>query len=577
MNRRWITAPCDDGSVARIATELDLPEWIARALILRGHSSPEAAADFLDPRLRRLADPLLIPNLQLAVERLFRQRDSGEPLVVFGDYDVDGVTSTAILKSGLERLGWKIHPYLPHRLDEGYGLSQAGVEACLERHPVSLLLAVDCGSTAVEPIATLNARGVDVLVLDHHQVSNPPPAALALVNPQLGPPAARSFRELCSAGLAFKLLHAVVKRGRDLGLAGFETLDLREFLDLVALGTVADLVPLIGENRILVTAGLQRLTDTQRPGLVALKEVAGIEGAVGGQEVGFQLGPRLNAAGRLETATAALDLLLAADLEVARPLAAALDGINRERQTLERELTESALAQVRSGYVPERDWVIVEGQPHWHLGVVGIVASRVLREFHRPTLILGGDADLLHWRGSGRSVTGFDLAAALRGCDDLLVKHGGHAMAAGVTLVPVQLDALRVRLNQLARASLTPETLIPELRIDAWIRLSDLSLDTMEQLERLEPFGMENPSVQLAIARVHLAGAPMRMGKNRQHLKLTLTDGIARVDAVWWNAGDAVPPVGEFDVAGVPQINDYAGRRTVQLRWLAHRASGLAA
>ena len=577
MNRRWITASCDDAVVAEIASDLDLPDWIARSLILRGHSSLEAAADFLDPRLRRLADPLLIPNLQAAVERLFRQRESGEPLVVFGDYDVDGVTSTAILKSGLERLGWQIHAYLPHRMEEGYGLSQGGVEACLERYPVSLLLAVDCGSTAVEPIATLNARGVDVLVLDHHQVSCPAPAALALVNPQLGPPEARSFRELCSAGLAFKLLHAVVKRGRDLGLAGFETLDLREFLDLVALGTVADLVPLIGENRILVTAGLQRLTDTQRPGLVALKEVAGIEGAVGGQEVGFQLGPRLNAAGRLETATAALDLLLASDLEVARPLAAALDGINRERQSLEREITEAALAQVRSRYVPERDWVIVEGQPHWHLGVVGIVASRVLREFHRPTLILGGDADLLHWRGSGRSVTGFDLAAALRGCDDLLMKHGGHAMAAGVTLVPAQLDALRVRLNQLARAALTQEQLIPELRIDAWIRLSDLSLDAMEQLERLEPFGMENPSVQLAISRVHLAGAPMRMGKNRQHLKLTLTDGIARVDAVWWNAGDGALPVGEFDVAGVPQINDYAGRRTVQLRWLSHRPSGLTA
>ena len=574
MNRRWITAPCDEAVVARLAGELDLPGWIARCLIHRGHATSGSASEFIDPRLRNLADPLLIPNLRAAVERLFRQRESGEPLVVFGDYDVDGVTSTAILKSGLERLGWRIHPYLPHRLDEGYGLSQAGVEACLERFPVSLLLAVDCGSTAVEPIALLRARGVDVLVLDHHQVSTPPPAALALVNPQLGAPEARSFRELCSAGLAFKLLHAVVKCGREQGFAEFAALDLREFLDLVALGTVADLVPLVGENRILVTAGLQRLTDTQRPGLVALKEVSGISGAVGAQEVGYQLGPRVNAAGRLETATAALDLLLATDLAAARPLAAALDAINRDRQALEREITEAVRAQPRSRHVPERDWVIVEGQPHWHLGVVGIVASRVLREFHRPTLILGGDSDSHFWRGSGRSIPGFDLAAALRECDDLLVKHGGHAMAAGVTLEHPRLDALRDRLNQLARASLTAEQLIPELRIDAWVGLPDLNLDTLEQLERLEPFGMENPPVQLAFSRVHLAGVPLRMGKNRQHVKLTLTDGIARVEAVWWNAGDAPLPTGEFDVAGVPQINEYAGRRTVQVRWLAHRPGG---
>jgi len=573
LSRRWLTPSDPSPQAEALAEQFDLPVWIAQCLIHRGQGNPESAAVFLDPRLRRLSDPFLLPNIASAVDRLFQQRESNQPLVLFGDYDVDGVTATTILKQGLEQLGWIVHHYLPRRMEEGYGLSQQGVETCLGRYPVSLLVAVDCGSTAVDPIAWLNGRGVDVLVLDHHQVSTPLPAAFALVNPQLGETGTPSFRELCSAGVAFKVLHAVMKRGRELGLTGFDTLDLREFLDLVALGTVADLVPLVGENRILVTAGLQRLTETKRPGLVALKEVAGIEGDVGVSEVGFQLGPRLNASGRLETAEASLDLLMARDLETARPLAAALDATNRERQTLEREMSETAVAQVRARFDPARDWVIVEGNANWHLGVVGIVASRVLREFNRPTLILGGDPSQEHWRGSGRSLPGFDLAEALRACSEFLVRHGGHAMAAGVTLSPDQFEAFRSRINEVARERITPEILIPTVRVDAWVTLEELTLSAVECLQRLEPFGTDNPPPQFAIAGVQLAGRPLRMGKTQQHLKLPLTDGVRRVDAVWWNAGEAPIPSGVFDVAVVPQVNEYGGRCSVQLRWLDSRPS----
>ena len=359
-----------------------------------------------------------------AVERLFLARRKDEPLVIFGDYDVDGVTSTALLTEILTALGWRVNHYLPHRLDEGYGLSQDGVENCLRRFPIKLLLAVDCGSTAVPSVEWLRQRGVDVIVLDHHQVSNPPPLATALVNPRSG---TGTFTELCSVGLAFKLAHALVKRGRETGLAGAQDFDLRPLLDLVALGTVADLVPLTGENRILVTTGLQRLQGTPRPGLIALKAVAEVKGPIGVYEVGFQLGPRLNAAGRLETAVEALNLLLAQNLTEAEPLARDLDARNRERQQIERSIAEEAIGAVRAKFDAQTDYVIVEGQLLWHVGVVGIVASRVLREFHRPTIIMGGEGE--EWRGSGRSIEGFDLAAALRECQDLLVRHGGHAMA----------------------------------------------------------------------------------------------------------------------------------------------------
>jgi single-stranded-DNA-specific exonuclease len=377
------------------------------------------------------------------------------------------------------------------------------------------------------------------------------------------------FCELCSAGLAFKLAHAVVKRGRETGLAGAQEFDLRPLLDLVALGTIADLVPLTGENRILVTAGLQRLNTTQRPGLVALKRVAQSPAPVGVYEVGFQLGPRLNAAGRLETATAALNLLLARDPNVAEPLARELDARNRERQQIERSIAKEVIGAVRARFNADTDYVIVEGQLLWHIGVVGIVASRVLREFHRPTIIIGGDGE--EWRGSGRSIEGFDLAAALRECDDLLLRHGGHAMAAGLSIHPKNLDALRSRLNELARRALSREQLQPLLLLDAEVSLRDLSVRQLEELRRLEPAGQGNPPVQLAVRNVSLQRPPQRIGRDQQHAKLWITDGRNVCEVVCWNCDREALPTGNFDLAFVPQINDYNGSRSLQLKLLDWR------
>jgi single-stranded-DNA-specific exonuclease len=578
MKFRWSLAPPQPALAQQLAQGLNLPPLLAQCLLNRDLSEPASIRAFLRPRLQHLADPFLLPNMADAVDRLFQARERHEPLVIFGDYDVDGVTSTALLLEVLRALGWSVTSYLPHRMDEGYGLSQDAVENCLRKCPSTLLVAVDCGSTTVGSIAWLHERGVDVIVLDHHQVSSPPPAALALVNPQIprrGCSApARADRsnpglELCSAGLAFKLAHALLKRGRQIGLPGAADFDLRPLLDLVALGTVADLVPLAGENRILVSAGLHRLNTTQRPGLAALKKVAQCPLPVGTYEVAFQLAPRLNAAGRLETAEEALRLLLARDPADASALAQNLDTHNRERQKIEREIVEEAISAVRAKFDPERDFVIVEGQRPWHIGVVGIVASRLLQQFNRPTIIVGGDGD--EWRGSGRSITGFDLAAALRECGDLLVRHGGHAMAAGLTIQPAKLDAFRIHLNAVARRVFKPEELQARLRLDAEVRLAEMTLPCLAQLDQLKPMGQGNPVVQFCARNLGHLRPIQRMGADKQHVKMWVADSTACHEAVWWGAGNAASPVGRFDLAFAPQVNEYEGRRTVQLRVLDWR------
>ena len=595
MKFRWSLAPPQPLLAGRLAAQLKISPLLVQCLLNRDFSDPAAIVNFLQPRLKNLADPFLLPNMAAAVDRLLLARERGEPLVIFGDYDVDGVTSTALLLEVLRPLGWTMDFYLPHRLDEGYGLSRDGVENCLKKFsasgatsPVKLLLAVDCGSTAVDTVRWLKRQGVDVIVLDHHQVSNPVPEAFALVNPQLRrtgvPPvsnqspaqaeqgirdrqdACPTFTELCSAGLAFKLAHALLKRGRQTGLPGATEFDLKPLLDLVALGTIADLVPLTGENRILVATGLERLNATQRPGLVALKQVAESPAPLGTYEVGFQLAPRLNAAGRLETAEQSLRLLLARDLAEALPLAQHLDAHNRERQKIERGIVEEVIGAVRAKFNPQTDLVIVEGQLLWHIGVVGIVASRVLQEFYRPTIILGGEGG--EWRGSGRSIAGFDLAAALRECDDLLLRHGGHALAAGLSLQPDKIDLLRRRLNELARRTLKPEDLQPSLLLDAEVGLDEITLDSLGGLARLKPMGQGNPPVQFCSRNLAHQRPLQRIGVDRQHVKMWVTDGTGTLEAVWWNGGSGSLPVGKFDLAFAPQVNEFNDNRMVQLKVL---------
>ncbi|MCL5098953.1 MAG: single-stranded-DNA-specific exonuclease RecJ [Candidatus Omnitrophica bacterium] len=578
LSPRWSLAPAQPALAALLADDLGISPLLAQCLLNRGLSEPSEIAAFLRPRLSQLDDPFRLPNMERAVDRLFEARRRAEAVTIFGDYDVDGITATALLVEVLQSLGWHVNYFLPHRLEDGYGLNQEGVEKCLERFPVALLLAVDCGSTAVGTIGWLRERGIDVIVLDHHQVSSPPPPAVALVNPLMdaldttSPASTGQERPgWCSAGLAFKLAHALVKRGRQAEVAGARNFDLRPLLDLVALGTIADLVPLTEENRVLVAAGLQRLGKTQRPGLRVLKEVAQVGEPVSVYAVGFQLAPRLNAAGRLEDADAALRLLLERDLEPAKTLAAQLDAQNRQRQLIEQTIVKQVIGALRARFNPAADYVIVEGQLLWHIGVVGIVAARVLREFHRPTIILGGKGK--EWRGSGRSIAGFDLAAALRACGHLLISHGGHAMAAGLTIDPAQIDAFRERINELARGILKAEDLRPCLPLDAVTSLADFTEERLNELELLEPVGQGNPTAKFAVRNVQCSRPPQRLGKQRQHARLWITDGSVIQEAVWWQAGDAPLPEGTFDLAFAPTLNEFKGQRTIQLKVLDWRPS----
>src|SRR5271170_228901 len=546
MKFRWTLAPPQPLLAGQLASQLKISPLLAQCLLNRGHSEISAIENFLSPRLKNLADPFLLPSMDKAVERLLRAREQNESLVIFGDYDVDGVTSTTLLAEVLRELGWKVDFYLPNRMDEGYGLSADGVENCLKKFSTTLLLAVDCGSTAVETIAALKVRGIDVIVLDHHQVSSPAPNAVALVNPQLAGEKEISFRELCSAGLAFKLAHSILKRGREINLSGAAEFDLKPLLDLVALGTIADLVPLIGENRILVSAGLRQLNETKRAGIIALKKVAQTPGKIGAYEVAFQLAPRLNAAGRLETAEESLHLLLAKNLEEAMPIAQNLDLRNRERQKIEKSIVEEVIGIISAKFDSQNDFVIVEGELLWHIGVVGIVASRVLQEFYRPTIIIGGEGG--EWRGSGRSIAGFDLAAALRECDDLLLRHGGHAMAAGLSILPDKIDSLREKLNELARRHLKPEDLQPSLRLDTEVGLDEINFESLAELEKLKPAGQGNPAVQFFARNLSNAKPLQKMGAQKQHVKLWVSDGATTHEAVWWNGGEKSLPVGKFDL-----------------------------
>ena len=568
MKYRWNLAPSQPLLTGQLIRELPLSPLLAQCLVNRGVVTKEEVSDFLKPKLKLLADPFLIPNMEVAVERLWKARSNNERLLIYGDYDADGITSTALLVEALTKLGWDVQAYLPGRFDDGYGLSPISVEKCLGQFKINLLLAVDCGSTSNEAIDCLNNNNVDVIVLDHHQLSNPAPNPVAMVNPQLNNNYP-NFQELCSVGLAFKFIHAIVKRGRQEGLQKERDLDLKQFLDLVAIGTVADLVPLVGENRKLLRFGLEQLGETTRPGLVELKKIVNIKPPVSVFNVGFNLGPRINAAGRMENPATALNLLLSKDTYSAEINAKKLDDFNLKRQKIERDISNKAIENIQNTFNPEKDLVIVEGDKEWHLGVIGIVASRVMRKFYRPTFILAKDGD--GWKGSARSIEGFDLAEAMRDCDDLLNDHGGHAMAAGVSVKPGQLDAFRERINEIAKKTISSEMFQAPLKLDAETNLSEMTLVRLKEMQQIEPTGQGNPEIQLLIPKLTISGSIHRMGKEKQHVKFWANDERDSCEVIAWNLKPEDEPKGVFDLAVVPQVNNFNGHLSVQLKLIDWR------
>jgi single-stranded-DNA-specific exonuclease len=550
---RWLLPDAIDPLLTRRLMEsTGLPPWAAELLIRRGFSDPADAQIFLDPKLRTLSDPFLLPSMAAAVDRLLIAIKKRERIVLYGDYDVDGVTSLTLLTRVLRAYGADVATFLPHRVDEGYGLSADGISRCVEQHQPQLLVAVDCGTTSVDEIAQLRTSGIDTIILDHHEPKEELPKAVALVNPKLG----SDFRYLCSAGICFKVAHALAKRQPP------PNFDLKDVLDLVAIGTIADIVPLVQENRIFARAGLVRLEQTKWLGVKALIEASSLTAPFSATDVGFGLGPRLNAAGRLTSAEASLELLLTADPTRAHLLAMQLDQQNRERRTVEDEVLVKAEAQLLNVCPPHEHAAIVVGALGWHPGVVGIVASRLQRRYHRPTVVVGFDPMGIG-KGSGRSIEGLCLVTALGRCSDHLDRFGGHEMAAGLTMRHELFDSFRQAFALAAREMLTNDQLTPRLRLDGELRFNDINLRLLQQHDQLQPFGMENRQPLFFSRQVSCVGEPRVM--KEKHYSFLLRQGRADCRAVWWNSTEIPLPAPPWDVAFTVRRNEWKGNVSVQL------------
>ncbi|WNG31817.1 single-stranded-DNA-specific exonuclease RecJ [Cystobacter fuscus] len=562
---RWMMPEVPQEQVASLSVELGLHPLPARILIHRGLRTPEAASAFLSDRLADLPDPYRMKGMAAGVERLTRALREKERITLYGDYDVDGVCSTSLMALFLRELGARPATYIPHRMDEGYGLNLQAVEK-IAADGTRVLVTLDCGITSVAEIARAKELGLDVVVVDHHTVPPTLPPAVAVLNPHQ-PGCEYPTKHLCAAGVAFNLCMGLRKRLRDDGFfATRKEPNLKALMDLVAMATVADVVPLTGANRILVHHGLQALSAGLRPGVRALKEVAGLDAdsPVSAGQVGFRLGPRINAAGRLHDASLGLQLLCSETLEAARPLAQVLDRANAERQGLESSILTEALAQAGERAEQNARGFVLYADG-WHPGVIGIVASRVVERFHRPTVMVGVKDGV--GKGSARSIEGFHLYDALSGCADLFARFGGHKHAAGLTIEGKHLPSFREAFERIAYQRLTPEDLIPRCKVDAVVGVSELDEKAVEALQKLGPFGQGNPEPVLVLRRqvARPRVLPHKTGGSG-HLKLALVDA-PNVDAIGFGMADRLALTeGPVDLAFQAGFDTFRGQRRLSLK-----------
>ena len=536
---------------------------VARTLVRRGITDSRAARAFLDPAYYRPAPPTELPNMTRAADRLERAIERGERICVWGDFDVDGQTATTILVSTLRDLGASVRFHIPNREREGHGINLPALKDVITEG-IDVVLTCDTGITAHAPIAHAQARDVDVIVTDHHDLPPDLPPAYAAVDPKMLPET-HALRELPGVGVAYKLAELLYDRaGRSREAHGY--------LDLVALGIVADVATQTGDVRYLLQLGLEALRNTKRLGLQVLMEVAELNPQFLTEEhIGFELGPRLNALGRLADATPAVEFLTTDDVERARVLAYELDGLNARRKMMCDQVTEAAEAQIERDPSLLAHGALVLSHPSWPGGVVGIVAGRLAEAYHRPTILIAAPPGELA-RGSARSIAGCDISAAIAAHGDMLEGFGGHPMAAGLSIAPDRIPEFRRALSHTIRETcddaLASE---PALRIDGYVPLADLSLDFVEQVERLAPFGPGNPHLTLATRGLSLEGQTT-VGRTGEHLKLIVEDeeGAAQ-QVLWWRANASALPAGPFDLAYTVRASDYRGQRDVQVEWMDAR------
>lgn len=556
---RWENpAAADRERVRALMDALRLPEAVCAVLAVRGRSEPEAAKRFLRPRMDQRSDPALLADGPAAAERIARAVRDGERIFIHGDYDVDGICATAILTRWLRSLGGTVTPFVPHRVRDGYDFAKGGLNAA-KADGASLIVTVDCGTMAHETVTAANQAGLDVIVTDHHTVGATLPNALAVVNPQRAD-CSYPDKGLCGAGVAFRVAELV---GVQLSA---NTDDLNAMLDLVALATISDLVPLEGENRVLVAQGLKRFSCTTLAGLRALLKVSDIApGQITAGRIGYQIGPRINAVGRMGESADGLALLLSDDATEAGRLATVLDRTNRERREEDQRTLDQALADLEARFDPDRDFGVVVAGEGWHPGVIGIVASRIVERIHRPVVLIALDG--AEGRGSARSIPGFHLYEAIAECSEHLSRFGGHRQAAGMDLRPGALESFRVAFNEAARSRLKGELLRPVLRPDVDVDLSEIDLELVHWLSYLGPHGIGNAGPLFRTRGVQVSGARV-VGAN--HVKVELRSSSARVDAIGFGFADRFDVdslhSGTWDVLFRLERNEWRGEVRVQAR-----------
>ncbi|HEX8726528.1 MAG TPA: single-stranded-DNA-specific exonuclease RecJ [Gemmatimonadaceae bacterium] len=524
---RWILPPePEPGAVAALAEALRLPETVCRLVAARGYTDPDDAKRFLRPRLEQLHAPSTLMDLDRAVERLAHAIRHDEPILVHGDYDVDGMCSTTIMLRTLRSLGARAEAFIPQRLRDGYDLTDAGVRAAIDAG-ARVVVTCDCGTSAIGPVQRLQAAGVDVIITDHHLPGGPLPEAFATINPKR-PGCPSPDKDLAAVGVAFKLALALVR-----AFGGNENA-VFEMLDLVALATVADIAPLRGENRVFVRYGLRLMSETRNVGLRALIRAAGLDRKpLTAGRVGYILAPRLNAVGRLDHALRGVELLNAEHEADANRLARDFEELNARRQEIDRQTLDVAVRMVEALDLDGTYGIVLAGEG-WHPGVIGIVASRIVEQFGRPAILIALDGD--EGKGSGRSIAPFDLHAGIGQCRDLLIRFGGHRSAAGITIARDRVADFAARFNEAARAVLTPDDLVPEVRADLELPF-DAATEQLESLLRhLEPCGAGNPSPVLVARGVSLAAPPRTVGKNG--LRLVLQGGGHTLTAIGWGMAE---------------------------------------
>lgn len=558
---RWESLPCDDVAAGRLAAELNVPAVVARLLCQRGLGDPEVAARFLSPSLDHLHDPLLLAGMQPAVERLLAAIGRKERIAIHGDYDVDGITSTVILRRALELMGADVVHYIPERIKDGYGLQPASIER-LQAEGVALVVSVDCGIRGADAARRARELGIDLIITDHHEPDAELPDALAVINPKRHD-CRYPDKYLAGVGVSLKLVQALCARaGKDAWLPGF--------IKVAAIGTLADVVPLVGENRVIAKIGLDLLSrGPHKVGLRALLEVAGLTGkTIDSYHVAFMLAPRVNAAGRMSTPDIATRLLLASDEAIAdevRALAEQLDGENVRRQTEEAEILAAAKKVVTTDPdVGARSVLVVAGEG-WHRGVIGIVASKLVDAFHRPAIVLSVEDGVAH--GSCRSIPSFDMLGALEQCAALLVRFGGHRQAAGLSLDAARIRELRAAVNAVADETLGPDDLMPRLRIDGELAFRGITGEVASGVAALAPFGAGNPRPVFVARRVEIVDGPRKL--KERHLKMALKQEGRIFRAVAWRAAERQDYLTEHrqavDVAFSLDQNTYMGETRVEL------------